>query len=214
MSDRSLRPSFLLYDGGMMQALYSLLDDYNQASGPAVKQVEAQIWDRYGCMRAVLVLDMSGFSRTVRRFGIVHYLAMVRRMQMVTRPLVEDAGGTLVKFEADNLFAVFHDVDTALRVARAIRAAFAESNIFTSDDRDIHVSMGLAWGRILLVPDHDFFGDAVNVACKLGEDLAAANEILLADEARTQLTADPGCALQEVEFSISGLALRAWQVMD
>ncbi len=197
-----------------MHSLLALLDQYNQAIGPNSKEVESAIWDRYGCHRAVLVLDMSGFSRTVRRFGIVHYLAMVRRMQETTRPLVEGAGGHIVKYEADNLFAIFDQVEEALRVARAIRAAFASSNVFTSDDKDIHVSMGLSWGRILLVPGDDFFGDAVNVACKLGEDLAEANEILMADEARKQLPEDAGCTLEPVEFSISGLSMAAWQVLD
>ena len=59
---------------------------------------------------------MSGFSLLTRRYGIVHYLSMVRRMQEVTRPIVHDHSGSVVKFEADNGFAVF---------SRARETAFA-----------------------------------------------------------------------------------------
>ena len=41
----------------------------------------------------------------------------------------------------------------------------------TSEDLDIYISCGIDYGRILLVDDKDCFGDAVNRASKLGEDV-------------------------------------------
>ena len=43
--------------------------------------LEKDIWAEFGARHSVLVLDMSGFSKLAQRHGIVHYLAMVRRMQ-------------------------------------------------------------------------------------------------------------------------------------
>ena len=40
-----------------------------------------EIWRRFGRTRAVLVLDMCGFSRLTMRYGITHFLAMIRRLR-------------------------------------------------------------------------------------------------------------------------------------
>ena len=195
-----------------MDRLYELLDRLNAASPAEEKDLEAEIWRAYGAEKAVLVLDMSGFSRVVRRHGIVHYLAMVRRMQIVTRPLVLQHGGAVVKYEADNLFATYDSVGDAVSSAVAIRGSFEAINPHTPDERDIHVSIGIAWGKILLVPDDDYFGDAVNIASKLGEDLASQGEILLAESVHELLPASHPWTLTPVVFSISGLELKAWAV--
>ena len=199
----------------MMKHLYELLDRYDAATGTDAKQLEQAIWDTYGCDRAVLVLDMSGFSRLTRRFGIVHYLAMVRRMQKTSAPLVLQFRGEVVKFEADNLYATFGDAESAVLCARAIRDEFAATNQTTTDEKDVHVSIGIAWGRILVVDEHDYFGDAVNVACKLGEDLAERGEILIDDEIKQRLPGElPGVQLEPLELTVSGLYLHAWGVRE
>src|SRR3972149_9249233 len=47
--------------------------------------------------KAVLVLDMSGFSRTTQRPGIVSFPLMVHQMQLIARPCVDAHGGLLVQ---------------------------------------------------------------------------------------------------------------------
>ena len=80
-----------------MNELYVLLDRYNAAGdATAAALVEAELWRRWGVYRAVLVLDMSGFSRLVRRWGIVHHLSLVRQMHRVTEPLVQGVGGEVL----------------------------------------------------------------------------------------------------------------------
>lgn len=197
-----------------MRKLYDLVDQYDAAGIDQARTIEAEIWQTYGLDRAILILDMSGFSRMTRRFGIVHYLAMVRRMQKTTQPLVEAFQGQVVKYEADNLFATFAEPGQAVKCAAAIVDRFETSNDFTDDDRDIHVSIGLSWGKILHVPDHDFFGNAVNIASKLGEDLADAEEILIDDELYRHLPADMGgIRFEPLEFSVSGLSLSVWRLV-
>ncbi len=197
-----------------MRRLYDLVDQYDAAGPERASAIEAEIWQTYGLDRAILVLDMSGFSRMTRRFGIVHYLAMVRRMQKTTQPLVEAFQGQVVKYEADNLFATFAEPGQAVKCAAAIADRFETSNDFTADERDIHVSIGLSWGKILHVPDHDFFGNAVNIASKLGEDLAGPEEILIDDELYRHLPSPMGgLRFEPLEFSVSGLSLSAWRLV-
>jgi class 3 adenylate cyclase len=171
--------------------------------------IEDVLWRDFGAERAVLVLDMSGFSALAQRHGIVHYLSMVRRMQLTAEPIVDGYAGTLVKFEADNCYAMFPDVDAAVSAARELLAAFAAANEATPDELDIRIGCGIDHGRILVVPGRDFYGVPVNRACKLGEDLARPGEILVTADAMARL-ADPGAAARPVRFDVSGVALEAF----
>ena len=87
------------------------------------KTLEAKLWKEYGAELVVFVLDMSGFSMLTRKYGIVHYLSMVRRMQLITEPIVKSYGGSMIKYEADNCFAVFPDSLSAVNAAISMPAA-------------------------------------------------------------------------------------------
>lgn len=145
--------------------------------------IDAQIRALFEAERAILVLDMCGFSRLTIRHGIIHYLSMIRRMQRTVVPLVRDGGGTLVKTEADNLFATFTTVPRALSTALAIHAALARVNAVLPEDWDVHVGIGIGFGLLLLVGEDDVFGSEMNLASKLGEDLAKAGDVLLTEAA-------------------------------
>src|SRR5258706_13066166 len=103
-----------------------LLLQYSQETEPEKrKKMEDLIWKEYGAEHTVFVLDMSGFSLLTRKYGIVHYMSMVRRMQLTVAPLVKKYGGTLVKFEADNCFAVFPNTYSARQPASSMQLSFA-----------------------------------------------------------------------------------------
>ena len=197
----------------MIETLRDLLHDYSQAPGDLErKEIEEVIWKQYGSERTVLVLDMSGFSLLTRRYGVVHYLSMVWRMQETARPIIHDHKGSLVKFEADNGFAVFPDPENGIRAAIAMNSAFEKENAGFAKEYDIRIACGLDHGRILLQEGRDFFGDAVNVASKLGEDLAGPGEILVAKSAMDRLPEGAGFSGETVEFSLSGLLLEATSI--
>jgi class 3 adenylate cyclase len=155
----------------------------------------------------VLVLDMCGFSRLTLRYGIIHFLAMIRRMQVVVAPIVERAGGRVVKTEADNLFAAFPDVPQALTAARRIGAELARQNEILPDDWDLHVGIGIGYGDVLMVGGGDFFGGEVNLASKLGEDLAAAGDVLLTEAAAARAGARWRSRLRVRRARLGGLNL-------
>ena len=176
------------------------------------QKIEHSLWDEFGAEFAVFVLDMSGFSLLTRKYGIVHYLSMVRRMQMTTEPIVKSYGGFMIKYEADNCFAVFPDPLSAVQAAIAMQHAFRAENILTSDDLDIHISCGIDYGRILVVGHEDCFGDPVNRASKMGEDLAVAGEILITKEAMQMIPATAGIKAREMNVSISGITIPAFLI--
>jgi class 3 adenylate cyclase len=176
------------------------------------QKIEHSLWDEFGAEYAVFVLDMSGFSLLTRKYGIVHYLSMVRRMQMTTEPIVKSYGGFMIKYEADNCFAVFPDPLSAVNSAIAMQHAFSAENLLTSDDLDIHISCGIDFGKILIVGHEDCFGDPVNRASKMGEDLAVAGEILVTKEAMQMIPASAGIKAREMNVSISGITIPAYLV--
>jgi adenylate cyclase len=176
------------------------------------QKIESSLWEEFGAEYAVFVLDMSGFSLLTRKYGIVHYLSMVRRMQMTTEPIVKSYGGFMIKYEADNCFAVFPDPLAAVNAAIAMQHAFRSENLLTSEDLDIHISCGIDYGKILIVGHEDCFGDPVNRASKMGEDLAVAGEILVTKEAMDMIPATAGLKAREMNVSISGITIPAYLI--
>jgi adenylate cyclase len=194
----------------MIESLRHLLLSYSETESTEQRaQIEAEIWERFGTERSVLIWDMSGFSLLTRRHGIIHYLSMVRRMQEVTRPIVSAHKGVMVKFEADNGFAVFPDPQCAILAALEMNTAFKQENTRHAEEFDIRISCGIDHGRILLVEGRDFFGDAVNIACKLGEDLAGPGEILVTQSAIKDMPESNAFTTQPIQLTISGIDLEA-----
>lgn len=190
-----------------------LLLNFSQAEDLEVrKRIETELWEEFGRELAVFVLDMSGFSLLTRKYGIVHYLSMVKRMQLTTEPIVRSYGGSMIKYEADNCFAVFPDPLSAVNAALAMQHAFEASNLMTSDDLDIYISCGIDYGKILVIEGEDCFGDAVNRASKLGEDVAAAREVLITKEAMDRIPPEAGINAREMTVSISGINITAYSI--
>jgi class 3 adenylate cyclase len=175
-------------------------------------KIEDALWDEFGAEVAVFVLDMSGFSLLTRKYGIVHYLSMVRRMQLTTEPIVKSYSGSMIKYEADNCFAVFPDPLSAVNAAIAMQNAFLEENVVTSDDLDIHISCGIDYGKILVVGHRDCFGDPVNRASKMGEDVANAGEILITQDAMQMIPPGAGIKARQLSVSISGIVIPAYAI--
>lgn len=194
--------------------LQETLLNYSQESEPIKrKQLEDSIWQRYGSENTAFVLDMSGFSLLTRKYGIVHYLSMIRRMQLTVEPIIINHGGRIIKFEADNCFAVFPEPSSAARTAITIQHALAASNLLTSEDMDVHVAIGIDYGKILILNDDDMYGDPVNRACKMGEDIGKADEILISKEAMDMIPEEAQIQGKLIEVSIGGLTMPAYQII-
>ena len=131
----------------------------------------------------MLILDMCGFSRITASQGIIFYLAMIQQMESAARPAVEQNKGVVIKQEADNLFAYFPTPQDALEAALDVFRAFEAMNAVVPDERDIHGSIGIGFGETLVIGGEDLFGEEMNRASRLGEDIAAPQEILLTPSA-------------------------------
>jgi hypothetical protein len=80
----------------------------------------------------------------------------------------------VVKTEADNLFATFDTVPMAFAAAVAILESLSLANAILPEDWDVHVGIGIGFGKLLVIGHEDVYGSEMNLASKLGEDLAEA----------------------------------------
>lgn len=174
------------------------------------EQVVEQIEAEFARDAAVLVLDTSGFTRTVREHGIYSFLLMIHQMKQLARPAAERHGGKVVKDEADNLFCLFPDCASAVAAAHDMLEALEQATVRFPRELKLYGAIGIAHGRVLDLAAEDLFGDAVNLACKLGEDLAQRGEILLSEDAFALL--DGTLAGRAAQASVSGLPL-AYRVL-
>jgi class 3 adenylate cyclase len=193
----------------MNEEFRTLLGQYLIEGSEAAARIERNIWRRFGARKAVMVLDSVGFSRMTARHGIIFALARVRGLCDAAALLVADSGGIVVKLEADNLFALFDEPGAAVIAAAAIQRHVGEA-----DDADLAVAIGIDWGRLLYIPGEDFFGEPINVASRLGEDLAIAGQILLTRRAyrRILFQGSPSFQLERCRFAVGAARIDAYAV--
>lgn len=178
-----------------MSAIFRFIDQWIETRGE--DGLDAALWERFGRAGTVLVVDMAGFTLRTKLRGIAHYLVLIRRMRRFAAALLPDHGGELVRFEADNLFAIFPEPTPALAFVVGLLDAVDADNAHREEADHVHVCAGLDHGAFLA--DHgDFFGDPVNMASKLGEDVARSTEVLVTRSVVDRLEARFASAFQEV----------------
>ena len=196
-----------------MKSFFALLDRLHAAPIESRQEIGRLIQQTFETEKAVLALDMSGFSLAVRRDGILTYLCLIRQMQRLALPVLRKCDGELVKCEADNLLAVFDEARPAVEAAIGINRAIAKFLETADGDPPLAVCIGIDCGRVLLIPAADCFGDAVNIAHKLGEDVARSGEIIVSQRVVERLGVAPPCDLESMTLSLGGLELQAAKVL-
>ena len=145
--------------------------------------IQESIWKRFGTTGTTFISDMASFSSTSRNLGICHFLKLIHRARATVGPLVKANNGILLKCDADNCYAFFEQPDDAIRASMDINAALFDANERLELEDHIYLSVGIDYGELLLVGSEDFYGDPVNTASKLGEDLATKAETLITERA-------------------------------
>ena len=191
--------------------LSRLLQERNEHPERA-PEIDRRICETFGETCAVLVMDMSGFSRLTIKHGLVHFLAMIHRMHQIALPVIEEHEGELIKWEADNVFAVFPDVEQSVDAALDILKRFSSANTMLPEEMDLYGKFGIGYGETLIIEREDLYGSEVNIASKLGEDLAKAGEILLSEAAFMRVDRKARRYKREKK-KISGLNLTVHKVL-
>lgn len=166
-----------------------LIAEFAALSDPGeMEEARQRIWEKFGTEGAVFISDMASFSSTSRKIGVCHFLKLIHRARQIIAPLIAQNDGLLLKCDADNCYAFFSNTDDAVRASFDINAELFRHNDEFSLAEQIYLSVGIDYGRVLLIGDMEFFGDPVNTASKLGEDLAIKAETLVTKRAMEHST--------------------------
>ena len=163
-----------------MQTFFNVVATFGEEPSALVRdEIGSKIWETYGTSKAVLIIDMAGFSYTAQQYGFIHFLSMIDTMQKHSKPIIESFSGEVVKYEADNCYCVFDKTADAIDAANELLTFFTVHNRQKEPSFAIKLSFGIAYGEVLLINGEELYGNSVNIASKLGEDIASAGEIFV-----------------------------------
>ena len=135
---------------------------------------------KYLYRRAILTLDLTGFTVAAMKGRPLDALLRILDAQKVCIPVFHEHSAPLVRAFADDLVALFEEpgqaVDAAFEIHRRI-AAFNQSG--HAADKPALACIGIGYGEVYAIGPNLAMGDEMNRASKLGEDTARGNETLV-----------------------------------
>ncbi|MEZ0314741.1 MAG: adenylate/guanylate cyclase domain-containing protein [Myxococcota bacterium] len=188
---------------GSEARLWRLISERSQP-GSDPREIDERIWDLFGDDWSIMFTDLSGFSRQVAKFGIIHFLQVIHEQKALLLPIVADHDGILIKIEADSFLIIFKRARTAVQCAIAMQHACQNLNARRAPEEQVLLCVGIGSGRVLRIGDVDVYGAEVNAASKLGEDTAKANEILVTQKARDQVQDLLGVTFEPIDAVVPG----------
>jgi adenylate cyclase len=183
--------------------LWGLIEERTKP-GADKARIDRRLWDLFGEDWAVMFTDLSGFSRRVAEFGIIHFLQVIHEHKRLLLPNVAAYDGILLKIEADSFMVIFKRPESALACAIEMQHACQRHSRPLAPEEKVLLCVGIGFGRILRIGDTDVYGQEVNAAAKLGEDTARSNEILVTGAVRDACLSYPGVTFAEHAGAIAG----------
>ena len=185
--------------------LMKLLDELGEHPD-RVEDVTERIRDAFEQERTILILDMSGFTRATQEGNIISFLLSINQMQRLVTPVVEDNRGIVVRAEHDNLTCLFDDVPDAIAASQEVTKRLESANVILPSDKELYASIGIGHGAILNVENETIYGNEVNLASKLGEDIGNLGDVLLTPAAHDRVS-ESDFDFEKKTVNISGLEL-------
>ena len=162
------------------------------------KEIDKRIWDLFGEDWCVMSTDLSGFSRNVAKFGIIHFLQTIFEAERLLIPIIENHDGILLKIEGDSFFVIFRNIQKAIIASVEMQKVLKKYNRKKLPEEKVLLCVGLGYGKMLRIGDEDVFGAEVNAASKLGEDTAKAEEILVTESVKENAEKIKGVSFKEI----------------
>ena len=181
-----------------------LLIEERLQPGSDKARIDRRIWNLFGETWAVLFTDLSGFSRRVADFGVIHFLQTIYESHRLLVPVIQYGNGILLKTEGDSLMVIYRKPDDAVRSAIAMQQCCQRHAATQRPEDQVLLCIGVGYGEVLRIGDDDIYGAEVNAAAKLGEDTARADEILVTGAVAGAVTLPDGCRLEPLDGAPPG----------
>ena len=140
--------------------------------------VDARIEKTCGAELTVVSCDSSGFSKKTPEHGIIEFMDNMVKCHDGLEKVVARHGGVTLSNKADNLMLVFDEPAPAVKCAIEMHRWLRKRNKGLPEHKRYNICVGIHHGPLLRFTD-DAYGPAVNVAFKLGEDIAGKDELMI-----------------------------------
>ena len=134
-------------------------------------------------LAAILFADVAGYTALSSHDEDLA-LALIQSFQRISREIVGEKNGRVVKFLGDGMLAEFSSLDAAVNAAHALQQSFP----YLEEVEESHVSLrvGVHLGDIVFGDDGDVYGSGVNVASRI-EGHAPLAGVVVSDSAYQHL---------------------------
>jgi len=135
----------------------------------------------------VLVSDLSGFTSTTRKYGIVHFASIIIRMRQLCLPILHHYHALHIGTEADNLIVVFGNPVNAARAAYEMQHVLQAYKYSLEAERahfQVNLNgIGMAYGPGVVVDlEGKLHGQVANTAYTMGEEMCTHGCVLMTRE--------------------------------
>ena len=140
--------------------------------------VDARIEKTCGAELTVVSCDSSGFSKKTHEHGIIEFMDNMVKCHDGLEKIVTRHGGITLSDKADNLMLIFPEPVKAVACSIEMHRWLQRRNVGLPEHKKYSICVGIHHGKLLRFAD-DAYGPAVNVAFKLGEDIAGKDELMI-----------------------------------
>jgi len=176
-------PTQLAYARGWTEEVYA---DLLALQSGAISKNDFR--KKYLRTRAILDLDMTGFTHTSIQEGQIDSLLRIFDTQKIAIPVLEENGAGLIRAFADDLVALFDNAHQAFDAAMEIHSRVAHFNSKGTRELPTECCIGIGFGQVYAIGPNLAQGIEMNLAAKLGEDIARGGETLLTEKAHAALS--------------------------
>jgi adenylate cyclase len=178
--------SMFRHRGKRTRRLVSFLRRRAGSEAPRRPEMDCRSFPDLFRKRAVVFTDTADFTLRTARDGILHFLMVFHRFVEQAEEVVSRGGGDIVKVEGDSLLLRYDEVAAACAGVEGLESLLRRMNRALPANERLRFSYGIGYGDVLDL-DADLFGLEVNLASKIGEDLARPGEALLTPSAAAAL---------------------------
>jgi len=183
------------------------------ASDCTVEALEADLDKNFGETCATLVMDSTGFTRATKVLGAAYFLSIIYKLRQVCEEASSRVALIQSRVYADNYFAEFTNVDDAAAVAFAVHKHFSDNPVALLNRQDsFGVGVGIGFGRVVRSEHEGVYGNEMNYAAKLGEDISERGDTLLTEAAFNALSNPESMNVSKRDVRISGVEMTVYSL--
>ena len=172
--------------------------------------IDRKINEACGTELTVVSCDSSGFSKKTHEHGIIEFMDNMVKCHDALEKIVARHRGITLSDKADNLMLIFSEPVKAVACSIDMHRWLKKRNRGLPEHKKYSICVGIHHGALLRFTN-DAYGPAVNVAFKLGEDVAAKDELLVSGQVN-EMIKKSFCTDYSKHVTIGGITFDVYKV--